>query len=119
MKVFLSLAGTIAALAVTAPAHATGGLQCLTAGDRPIDLRLVISHAAVSAIASARLIDGGRDVPVAVAQSWLDREGLRLDLVDRNAERHLLRLRATASRHGYDGSLWRGGKRRWVRCREG
>ena len=85
----------IAALALAAPAHASGGLLCRTAGTRPIDLRLVISHTAVSVVASARLIDSGREVPVALAQSWLDPEGVRLDLVDRNAQRHELRLRAT------------------------
>ena len=63
--------------------------------------------------------DNGRDVPVVTAQSWLDSSEIRLDLVDRNAMRHEARLRATRKGDTYDGSVWRGGTRRWVRCREG
>lgn len=109
----------LAALALATPAHATGGLVCRTAGDRPIELALVISHTAVAAAVSARLSDSGRDVPVAIAQSWLEPNEVRLDLVDRNAVRHELRLRARKNGAFYDGSLWRNGRRQWVRCREG
>ena len=119
MKLLFPIAFSIAALASATPASASGGLLCRTAGARPIDLRLVVSHTIVSAVVSARLIDNGRDVPVALAQSWLDPNDIRVDLVDRNAQRHLLRLRATKKGGGYDGTLWRGGKRHWVRCREG
>jgi hypothetical protein len=108
----------VVALVVATPAYATGGLICRTAGPRPVELALVISHTAVSAIVSARLTDNGRQVPVALAQSWLEPNEVRLDLTDRNAARHELRLRAKLNRGAYDGSIWRGGKRRWVRCRE-
>lgn len=106
------------ALVAATPAHATGGLFCSTAGAHPIELQLVIGHNAVSAVVQARLRDNGRDVPVALAQSWLERNEVRVDLVDPNALRHELRLRAKLRGNHYDGSLWRGGKRRWVRCRE-
>ena len=102
-----------------APAHATGGLICRTAGAKPIETWVVVSHTAVSAVVSARLADNGRDIPVAVAQSWLDPNEFRLDLTDKNAVRHELRIRTKVNGSFYDGSLWRGGKRRWVRCREG
>lgn len=102
-----------------APAEATGGLVCRTAEARPIELALVVSHAAVATVVSARLTDNGRGVAVVLAQSWLDSNELRLDLVDRNARRHELRLRARRSGSFYDGSLWRSAQRRWVRCREG
>jgi hypothetical protein len=114
----LAIAAAVLA-AVAAPAQATGGLTCSTAGARPLSLWLVISHTAVPAIVSARLSDDGRDVPVAVAQAWLEPNEVRLDLSDRNAMKHELRLRARANGRAYDGSLWRNGKRRWVRCREG
>ena len=107
------------AFAVATPAHATGGLICRTAGPRPIDLALVVSHTAVSAVVSARLTDNGRGVPVALAQSWLEPNEVRVDLTDKNAVRHELRLRAKRKGNSYDGSLWRAGVRRWVRCREG
>lgn len=109
----------LAALAFAAPAHATGGLVCSTAGERPIQVALVISHTAVSAVVTARMSDNGRDVPVSVAQSWLEPGLVRLDLVDKNAVRHELRLRARKNGAFYDGSLWRNARRHWVRCREG
>ena len=107
------------ALLAASPAFATGGLICRTAGGQPVELALVVSHTAVSAVVSARLTDNAREIPVSLAQSWLDPAELRVDLTDRNALRHELRLRAKANGPFYDGSLWRGGKRRWVRCREG
>lgn len=106
-------------LFAASPASASGGLVCRTAGPRPIEVALVISHTAVSAVVSARLIDDGRDVPVTLAQSWLEPAEVRLDLVDKNAVRHELRLRTKRNGDFYDGSLWRHGKRHWVRCREG
>ena len=112
------LAAPLIFLAAT-PAQATGGLVCRTAGSRPVEVALVISHTAVSAVISARLTDNRRDVPVSVAQSWLEPGEVRLDLVDKNAVRHELRLRAKKNGSFYDGSLWRHGQRRWVRCREG
>jgi hypothetical protein len=117
MKKLLALA--LLAMFGAAPAQATGGLICSTAGARPIHVALVISHTAVSSVVSARLTDNRREVPVAVAQSWLEPNELRLDLTDRNAVRHELRLRAKRNGDVYDGSIWRGGQRRWARCREG
>jgi len=110
--------GGLAAFFAASPAFAAGGLLCRTSGARPVEVRLVVSHTAVPAVASARLIDGGRHVPVALAQAWLEPNEVRVDLTDRNAQRHELRLRAKRNGQNYDGSLWRSGKRRWVRCRE-
>ena len=112
----LALAAFVALLA--SPAYATGGVVCRTAGPHPLEAALVISHTAVSAIVSARLYDSGRDVPVTIAQSWLEPGEIRLDLTDRNAARHELRLRAKRNGRFYDGSVWRSGQRRWIRCRE-
>ena len=106
-------------LVTATPAFATGGLLCRTAGPRAVDVALVISHTAVSSIVSARLTDNGKGVPVSLAQSWLEPNELRVDLTDRNAMRHELRLRAKKNGAAYDGSLWRLGTRRWVRCWEG
>ena len=117
MKRFILLAAS--ALLLPAPALATTGLVCSTAGSRPIHLALVISHTAVPAVVSARLTDNRRQVPVVTAQSWFDDKEVRVDLVDRNAMRHEARLRAVKQGKGYDGSIWRNGKRRWIRCQEG
>jgi hypothetical protein len=105
-------------LLAAAPAHATGGLICRTSGQSPIELALVVSHVAVPVVVSARLNDGGRDVPTALAQAWLDPREVRVDLIDKQAIRHELRLRAVRRGAAYDGALWRLGQRRWVRCRE-
>lgn len=106
------------AFAAAAPAQAAGGLVCRTAGARPLESWLVVSHTAVPTVVSARLRDNGRDIPVTLAQAWIEPNELRVDLVNRNATRHELRLRAKRNRGAYDGTLWRGGQRRWVRCRE-
>ena len=108
-----------AALAFASPAQATGGLVCRTAGASPIDVALVIGHAAVSNVVSARLTDNARGIPVRVAQAWIDANEVRLDLTDPQAMRHELRMVVKRRGNVYDGSLRRGGKRRWVRCREG
>ena len=100
------------------PTLATGGLVCRTAGPEPIEAAVVIGHTAVSSVVSARLSDNSRDVPVVVAQSWLEPNEVRVDLTDKNATRHELRLRAKRNGRFYDGSIWRSGARRWVRCRE-
>ena len=114
----LLLALPLAIFAAT-PAHATGSLICNTAGPRPIEVHLVIGHNVVSSVFQARLYDIEREVPVKVAQAWMEPNELRVDLVDPNAERHELRLRAKRRGDHYDGSIWRHGKRRWIRCEEG
>jgi hypothetical protein len=44
---------------------------------------------------------------------------MRLLLIDPQARQQQLLLKARRNRFTYDGSLWRNGQRRWVRCREG
>lgn len=107
------------ALLVAVPAHATGGLVCRTAGPRPIDVSLGFGHVAGTPLILTRLSDAGREVRAKPAQWWFDRAEVRLLLVDPDALREELRLTARRSGPYYDGSLWRSGKRRWARCREG
>jgi hypothetical protein len=116
MKKFI--VGALFSSMIAAPAAATGGLTCRTPDPRPIELSLVISHTIVSSVVSASLREGRSNVPVRIAQSWLDPSELRLDLVDPNALKHELRLRVKRYGETFDGTLWRGGKKRWVRCRE-
>ena len=106
-------------LAVAAPAQATGGLLCRTAGADPIEVSLVIGHMIGSPLVSARMLDNGLTVPVSEAQWWLDPSEVRLVLTDPDARRKELVLRAKRNGQVYDGSLWRNGNQRWVRCREG
>ena len=116
MKVLAPFA--VAAIAFAAPAHATGGLVCRTAGAKPIEANLGFGHVPGSPLILTRLLDSGRNIPVTAAQWWLNDKEVRVIFVSPNAHRQELLLRAKRSGHVYDGSLWRGDKRRWVRCRE-
>ena len=106
------------ALIAGTPAHATGGFVCRTAGAAPIEAAVGFGHVPGSPVIITRLIDGSRVVPSRHAQWWLDKDELRLLLVGTDAMREELLIRAKRNGHTYDGSLWRNGKRRWVRCRE-
>ena len=101
------------------PAHATGGLVCRTAGDKPIEVSVGFGHVPGSPLILTRLTDNGRQVPATSAQWWLDNKEVRILLIDPDAHRQQLLLKARRNGRVYDGSLWRDGKRRWVRCREG
>jgi len=108
----------LAALIVAAPAQATGGFVCQTAGADPIEASIGFGHVPGAPLIATRLVDQGRVVPAKPAQWWLDKDELRLLLIGQDALRQELVIRARRKGHNYDGALWRGGKRRWVRCRE-
>ena len=108
----------LALLLIATPAKATGGLTCRTAGTAPIEVSLGFPHGFGAPLFLARLRDSGRDVPVTASQWWLDNDELRLLLFKPNEHQQELLLKARRNGHVYDGSLWRHGKRRWVRCRE-
>ena len=105
-------------LAMAAPAHATGGMTCRTAGPKPVEVSLVIGHTAGSPLVSGRMVDNGTAIEVRAVQWWLDASELRLLLVDPDATRAEVTLKAKKNGRFYDGSLVRGGVSRWVRCRE-
>lgn len=112
------LYGLPLAFLATAPAQATGGFVCRTAGADPIEVSLGFPHGFGAPLFLARLRDSGRDVPVKAPQWWLDNDELRLLLFKPDEHRQELLLEAKRNGPTYDGSLWRNGKRRWVRCRE-
>ena len=105
---------------IATPAQATGGFVCRTAGPRPIEVSLGFGHAPGAPLLAdaTRLLVDGRNVPVIAPQWWLDDTELRLLLADPTAMRRELILKTRRIGHFYDGNLWRGGQRRWVRCRE-
>ena len=113
--------GTPLALLAAAPALATGGMVCSTAGPRPIHISIGFGHAPGAPLLAdaTRLTDNGRNIPVTAPQWWLDGSELRILLADPGAMRREAIVRTRRRGQVYDGSLWRGGKRRWVRCREG
>ena len=116
-----SLPALALALVAIAPAHATGGFVCRTAGAGPIEVSVGFGHAPGAPLirSATRLLDNGRSVPVTAPQWWLDDSEFRLLLADPPAMRREAIIKARRNGHVYDGSLWRHGKRRWVRCREG
>lgn len=115
------------ALVAATPAFATGTIACrstISPTDGP-QLWLVIGSSP-SGIVQARISYGNRELvtgqgegaPV-IAQSWLDRNSLRLAIMDANAETEILRLE-TWRRAGssYAGSLRHDGRTWQVRCTE-
>lgn len=108
----------VAAAAAGTPVHATGGFTCRTAGADPIEVSVGFGHVPGSPLIARRLVDQGREVGVTDAQWWLDDHELRLILVSPQAMRQEVKIRATRNGDAYDGSLWRNGIQRWVRCRE-
>jgi len=113
----LLIVSLVAAISAT-PALATGGMVCRTAGPRPIQVSVGFGHVPGAPINLTRLTDNGRNVPVKAPQWWLDDQELRLVLADPDARRREAIIKTTRKGRYYDGSLWRAGKRRWVRCRE-
>ena len=106
---------------VATPANATGGFVCRTAGARSIQVSVGFGHAPGSPLLqdSIRLNDNGRNIAVTAPQWWFDGTELRLLLADPNGMRREAIVKARRNGHVYDGNIWRGGKRSWVRCREG
>ena len=99
-------------------AQASGGLTCRTGGPHPVEVALGFGHVPGAPLVGRRLLDSGRNVPVKDAQWWLDQNEVRVLLISPGAEREEVRVHAKRQGRAYDGSLWRGGQRRWVRCRE-
>lgn len=112
------LALTLLLFALPTAASATGGFTCRTAGPRQIEVSLGFGHVAGSPLILTRLLENRRGVPVRSAQWWLDDRELRLVLTDPNAQRREVIVKARRNGQTYDGDLWRGGRRHWVRCRE-
>jgi len=108
-------------LLAATPAHATGGFDCRTGGVRPIQVSLGFGHVAGAPLLqdATRLTDNGRPIPVAAPQWWFDGTELRLLLTDRAGQQREAFLKAVKRGPTYDGSIWRHGQRRRIRCREG
>lgn len=115
------LSFAIALMLSATSAHATGGFVCRTAGSNPIQVSVGFGRVPGAPLitTATRLSDNGRNVPVIAPQWWLDNLELRLLLADPTAMRREAIIKARRNGHVYDGSLWRDGRRRWVRCREG
>jgi hypothetical protein len=117
-----------ALLGAASPALATSTILCrstISPTDGP-ELWLVVGNGEAGGIMQARFALGGTRFatgegprsPV-IGQAWIDRNTLRLDLVDANAEGRIVRL-DTRRRRGFDylGILIHAGRTWRVRCSE-
>ena len=106
--------------AMSSPAKATGGLLCRTADAQPLEVSLGFGHVPAAGLFRAELRDGDRKIVVDATQWWMQGNELRL------AMRHKSTFEMAAvvianwneKARAYDGSIWRNGRKRWVRCRE-
>ena len=124
-----SLTAAAFLFAAATPAFATSTMLCrptVNPTDGP-QLWLVLGTARGSGIVQARLeqqgsrgfaTGEGQSAPV-IGQSWIDRNSLRLSVIDANAEREIARLE-TWKRGGwsYSGTLRYAGRTWRVRCAE-
>lgn len=112
-------------LALASPAFATGTILCRSTASPTSgpELWLVVGPVGVAqarfALGDERFATGeGARAPM-IAQSWLDRFSLRLDIADGNADQRLVRL-DTRRRRGSDylGILIHRGRTWQMRCSE-
>ena len=124
-----SIAIAALTLAIASPALATGGLLCKPVSGAEPWLSLTIGHGYAGGIACANLKEGGRwqsacqpTDRLAIARSWIDRQRVWLDIVDRKEGRDEAKLRALVQPkqriHTAIGSLTRRGRTYKVRCIE-
>jgi hypothetical protein len=114
-----------ALLAAASPALATSTILCrstVSPGDGP-ELSLVVGNGEGIGVVQARfrlggasLVTGGGAGAPAISQSWLDDRSLRVDIVDANAERRLVRLDTRRRGTDYLGILIHEGRTWRVRC---
>jgi hypothetical protein len=121
-----ALAAALAWIAAT-PASATSGMSCTPVSGAGPGLGLVVGHGVAPVLVAATIRDGrrllstaGSAPALAIAQSWIDGQELRVDLVDRNATRFEGRLRARFAARGRPavGTFSRNGRIQRVRCVE-
>ncbi|MGQ0588616.1 MAG: hypothetical protein ACT4N8_03660 [Sphingosinicella sp.] len=107
-----------------APALATSTIGCTVADYPGMDLAMTVGHGVGAGIVQATISDGGEEISTvnsggaAVAQAWIDEDTLKLDLVDANAARYLVRLDTRRRGNAYVGTLLYRGRTWRVRCEE-
>ena len=99
-----------------APASATQTLICSANGKGAPSIGLAIGNAAEPGIASAHFEADGKEVKVAVSQSWLDDDKVWVNLGDPDLMEVLVRLRAGGPPENTRGTLTYKGKTWQVRC---
>lgn len=115
------LLAAVCAATLPQAAHATGGLSCRTADPEPVEITLGFGHSPSAGLFLHRLRDDGEEIAVELSQWWMNGTEVRLALLSSDAMREEAVMSAdwNEATRSYDGSIWRSGKRRWIRCREG
>ena len=116
----LALAFLLPLLVLGAPANATGGMTCRTAGPQIVEINLGFGHVPSAGLFLSRLSLDGKEIEVEAPQWWMNGVELRLALVSRLTGDNVAILKATwnETTHSYDGTLEREKHKRWIRCRE-
>ena len=127
----VAIPALLLAVAAATPAHATGGMLCTPVSGRGPVVAFGFGHTIAPHVLSASIEDGPLTLrtgglietatlrSLVVGQSWIDRQGVKLDLVDPNVERFEGQLRATFRRDGIAaGTFTRNGRTYRVRCEE-
>lgn len=112
-----------AALCLSAPASATGGFLCSTAGGKEPAISLVIGHGIPGGVIGAAIREGGRwrstmtpGEGLVLDQWWIDRERTWVDLVHPETGASEAKLRVRNQGFGGAGTLVRKGRAYQVRC---
>ena len=107
----------LAALAFAAsPAAATQTMVCDGEDKDAPSVGLAIGHAAEPGIASAYFQADGKEVKVAVSQSWLDDDKVWVNLGDPDLMEILVKIRASGPPEDLRGTLAYKGKTWKIRC---
>ena len=101
------------------PAIATQTMVCDSKEKGAPSVGLAIGHAAEPGVASAYFEADGKEVKVAVSQSWLDDDKVWVNLGDPDLMEILAKLRASGPPDNLRGTLTYKGKTWKVRCGEG
>ena len=109
---------SVAALALAAPAVATGGYLCKTADGSDVEIAIGFGHVPGAPVVAKQLKVKGRIVPVEMPQWWIDASEMRIVMTDSDMMTRLLTLRAKPNGRSLDGTIDWDGKTRWVRCYE-
>jgi hypothetical protein len=111
------------------PAHATQGELCRPISGSGPTVSIVIGSSVSSAVAGVNLIEGGvvrssfgENAPIAIAQAWIDRQRLWIDIADADHQRYEAQVRLSwvgrgRARH-MAGTIARNGRVYRVRCEE-
>ena len=111
-------------LLAASPALATGGFACEATDGSRVAMGGTVGHVIGAPLIGAWLEVGEQrwattdpEPEIAIGRSWLDEHEIRVDLVDRQAERFEAQLRVRTSEAGEArGTLVRDGRTYPVRC---